>query len=56
MADESQSKCCFDGTDDPLMMRSHDQEWDVHVHDNRLTFEYLSLEVMQAGLPWVRIL
>jgi DNA-3-methyladenine glycosylase I len=34
----------------------HDQEWGVPVHDDRLLFEYLTLEGAQAGLSWITIL
>lgn len=47
---------CFGGPSDPLMMRYHDEEWGVPVHDDRLMFEFLSLEGAQAGLSWRTIL
>ncbi len=47
---------CFGGPDDPLMMRYHDEEWGVPVHDDRLLFEFLCLEGAQAGLSWQTIL
>ena len=34
----------------------HDEEWGVPVHDDRLLFEYLTLEGAQAGLSWATIL
>jgi DNA-3-methyladenine glycosylase I len=34
----------------------HDQEWGVPVHDDRVLFEFLILEGMQAGLSWMTIL
>jgi DNA-3-methyladenine glycosylase I len=39
-----------------LMIRYHDQEWGVPVHDDRLLFEFLILEGAQAGLSWETIL
>ncbi len=30
----------------------HDTEWGVPVHDDRVMFEHLMLEVMQCGLSW----
>ncbi len=30
----------------------HDKEWGVPVHDDRMQFEFLMLEVMQCGLSW----
>ena len=47
---------CFGGPDDPLMMRYHDEEWGLPVHDDRLLFEFLCLEGAQAGLSWQTIL
>lgn len=34
----------------------HDSQWGVPVHDDRLLFEMLALEGMQAGLSWLSIL
>jgi DNA-3-methyladenine glycosylase I len=34
----------------------HDQEWGVPVHDDRVLFEFLTLEGAQAGLSWSTIL
>jgi len=34
----------------------HDKEWGVPVHDDRLLFEFLTLEGAQAGLSWETIL
>ncbi len=38
------------------MMRYHDEEWGVPVHDDRTLFEFLILEGAQAGLSWETIL
>ena len=38
------------------MIRYHDQEWGVPLHDDRLLFEFLILEGAQAGLSWNTIL
>ena len=35
---------CFGGPDDPLMMRYHDEEWGVPLHDDRELFEFLVLD------------
>jgi len=48
-------RCAWAGND-PLMVRYHDEEWGVPVHDERLLFEFLVLEGMQAGLSWQTIL
>ena len=34
----------------------HDQEWGVPVHDDRVLFEFITLEGAQAGLSWSTIL
>jgi DNA-3-methyladenine glycosylase I len=34
----------------------HDREWGVPVHDDRLLFEHIILDVFQAGLNWEMIL
>ncbi len=34
----------------------HDEEWGVPLHDDRLLFEFLTLEAFQAGLSWLTIL
>ncbi len=48
-------RCAWPGTD-PLMIRYHDEEWGVPVHDDRKLFEFLVLESAQAGLSWKTIL
>jgi DNA-3-methyladenine glycosylase I len=40
----------------PLMVAYHDAEWGVPVHDDRILFEFLTLEGAQAGLSWEIIL
>ena len=40
----------------PLMIAYHDGEWGVPVHDDRIHFEFLTLEGAQAGLSWETIL
>jgi DNA-3-methyladenine glycosylase I len=34
----------------------HDKEWGVPVHDDRIIFEFLTLEGAQAGLSWYTVL
>ncbi|MFN3693706.1 MAG: DNA-3-methyladenine glycosylase I [Ignavibacterium sp.] len=41
---------------DELMIKYHDEEWGVPVHDDRKLFEFLLLEGFQAGLSWRTIL
>jgi len=40
----------------PDYVEYHDREWGVPVHDDRLLFEFLTLEAAQAGLSWYTIL
>lgn len=40
----------------PHLIRYHDAEWGVPVHDDRKHFEMLLLEGAQAGLAWETIL
>jgi len=49
------SRCAWAGAD-PRMVAYHDREWGVPVHDDRLLFEFLTLEGAQAGLSWQTIL
>ncbi len=53
---ERQVRRCEWGTVDSLMVRYHDEEWGVPVHDDRKQFEFLILEGAQAGLSWRTIL
>lgn len=39
-----------------LYIHYHDTEWGVPVHDDRLLFEFLILEGVQAGLSWLTVL
>ncbi len=34
----------------------HDKEWGVPVHDDRVIFQFLTLEAAQAGLSWYTVL
>jgi DNA-3-methyladenine glycosylase I len=48
-------RCKWANTD-PEYLAYHDKEWGVPVYDDRLLFEYIILEGMQAGLNWLTIL
>ena len=50
-----QERCAW-VNDNPLYIQYHDHEWGVPVYDERLLFEFLILEGMQAGLNWLTIL
>ena len=45
---------CEDVSDD--YRRYHDEEWGVPAHDDRIQFEFLTLESAQAGLSWSTVL
>ena len=47
---------CAWANGDAAMLRYHDEEWGVPVHDDRRLFELLILESAQAGLSWATIL
>jgi DNA-3-methyladenine glycosylase I len=51
---DQQTRCSWART--PLSIAYHDTEWGVPVHDDRLLFEFLTLEGAQAGLSWETIL
>lgn len=52
---ECVSRCPWCGSD-PLYVKYHDEEWGRPVADDRLLFEFLTLESAQAGLAWITIL
>jgi DNA-3-methyladenine glycosylase I len=54
MSESAPSRCAWPRT--PLDIEYHDREWGVPVHDDRLLFEFLTLEGAQAGLSWSTIL
>jgi len=39
-----------------LMIKYHDEEWGVPVHNDRKLFEFLVLDAFQAGLSWAIVL
>lgn len=41
---------------DPLYEQYHDEEWGVPLYDDKLLFEFLTLETFQAGLSWITVL
>ena len=48
------TRCAWPRTE--LDVAYHDTEWGVPVHDDRVLFEFLTLEGAQAGLSWSTIL
>jgi len=53
MADK---QTCSWPTRDRLMLKYHNKEWGVPLHNDRKLFEFLILEGFQAGLSWKTIL
>jgi DNA-3-methyladenine glycosylase I len=51
---KARHRCAWART--PLGIAYHDAEWGVPVHDDRVLFEFLTLEGAQAGLSWETIL
>ena len=53
---EALRRCPWPTFDDPLYLKYHDGEWGVPVHDDRKIYEFLVLELFQAGLSWRTVL
>jgi len=52
----SKKRCEWVPLDNPLYVKYHDEEWGVPIHDDRMLFEFLILEGVQAGLSWLTVL
>jgi DNA-3-methyladenine glycosylase I len=39
-----------------LMIKYHDEEWGIPIHDDRKLFEFMVLDTFQAGLSWTTVL
>jgi len=52
----TKKRCSWCDLNSPEYIHYHDKQWGVPVHDDRLLFEMLALEGMQAGLSWLSIL
>ncbi len=53
---ENKKRCKWVDLKSSLYKKYHDEDWGVPVHDDRLLFEMLTLEIAQAGLSWITIL
>jgi DNA-3-methyladenine glycosylase I len=42
--------------DNPMMIKYHDTEWGVPLHEDARHFEFLVLDAFQAGLSWTIVL
>jgi DNA-3-methyladenine glycosylase I len=49
-------KRCAWPSNEPLLIKYHDKEWGVPVHNDKKLFEFLLLEGFQAGLSWLTIM
>ena len=49
-------RCPWPTAGDQLYLDYHDKEWGVPLHDERLIYEFLTLETFQAGLSWRTVL
>jgi DNA-3-methyladenine glycosylase I len=49
-------RCPWVNPEDAGYTAYHDREWGVPVHDDRIWFEFLTLEGAQAGLSWATVL
>ncbi|MGI5990044.1 MAG: DNA-3-methyladenine glycosylase I [Lachnospiraceae bacterium] len=49
------SYCDWDSASD-IVLRYHDEEWGVPLHDDQKQFEFLMMEVMQCGLNWTMMM
>jgi DNA-3-methyladenine glycosylase I len=47
---------CNWSTSSELMIKYHDEEWGIPVHDDRKLFEFMLLDGAQAGLSWETVL
>ncbi len=49
-------RCPWSEHNGELLIKYHDEEWGVPVHDDNKHFEFLVLEINQAGLSWKTVL
>lgn len=55
MTFDDKPRCAWLGNDE-LMLRYHDEEWGVPIHEDRKWFEFILLDAFQAGLSWRTVL
>ena len=49
-------RCPWVDLEKPDYVAYHDKEWGVPIHNDRVIFEFLTLEAAQAGLSWYTVL
>src|SRR5258706_5470598 len=55
-ATATNKRCSGASVDGPMLLRYHDREWGVPVHNDRKQCEVLVLSGSQAGLSWSLVL
>ncbi len=50
------TRCPWVDLGKPDYVEYHDREWGVPVHDDKVLFEFITLEAAQAGLSWYTVL
>lgn len=55
MRKQNRKRCPWP-SDDELMIEYHDKEWGTPLYDDRKIYEFLVLEIFQAGLSWRTVL
>ncbi|MCX6165884.1 MAG: DNA-3-methyladenine glycosylase I [Ignavibacteriae bacterium] len=55
MIKKETGRCPWTSTN-PLMIKYHDKEWGVPLHNDRKLFEFIILDAFQAGLSWNTII
>jgi DNA-3-methyladenine glycosylase I len=53
---QNNDRCPWVDLSKPDYVEYHDLEWGVPVHDDKVLFEFLTLETAQAGLSWYTVL
>ncbi len=53
---KKETKGCTWPGDDEQMIKYHNEEWGVPLHDDKKIFEFMVLDAFQAGLSWKTIL
>jgi len=49
-------RCPWVPLNDELYVKYHDEEWGKPVYDDQKIFEFITLEIFQAGLSWKTVL
>jgi DNA-3-methyladenine glycosylase I len=49
-------RCAWVNIEEPIYIDYHDNEWGLPIFDDKILFEFLILEGVQAGLSWLTVL